>query len=291
MTTPTTPTDIQSKILIVKPTIRKVGQSKTDEDLTEEVHGNHAMDSTAGAYVKKLWPKQFIAPFTKIAGEFRRFHKRNSVVSRFGDLVPTVRFEDYNQRALEYAERFNAAADDFCANYDAIIEEAKRIHNGAFRADFYPTKDSIRSEFSFTLLTSPVPRIDDIAVNYLCEERVEQIRQELSATVDEAAKAATQQVIARLLECVRNIASKLSDPEAIFRDSLIENLRSMLAIAPALNIADDPTVIQLMSECNEKLLRDPTVIRGSTFQREITANYANQIAASFGNVGGRKIAA
>ena len=283
--------DIQSKVLIVKPVVRMVGKTKTDKEITSDIHSTHAMDDEAGQYVKKLYPMEFIAPFTKIIGGANRFHLRNTILSQFGYLIPTIRFEQYKAEMQKYIQQFDDAADDFCQHYDTIIEKARVIHNGTFREEFYPHKDSVRSCFSYSLFTSMVPRVGDLAVSYLDEERIEQIRQEIVSNVDKAGKMASQQVIARVLEKVDHIVQKLSEPEAVFRNSLIDNLREILVIAPSLNIADDPKVSQLIAECNSKLVKDPDVLRNNEFQRNTTAILARQISNTFGGMGARKLAA
>lgn len=283
--------DIQSKVLIVRPSISQVGKSKTDKEITAEVHNQHGVEDESGQYVKKLWPKEFIAPFTKIVGEASRYHKRHTVVSQFGDLIPTVQFERYREAMDAYIQQFNDAADDFAANYDAIIERARQIHNGTFKEEFYPIREKIREEFSFTLFTAPVPRTTDLSVSYIDEERIVALRAEIEQSVSNAGKMASAQVIKRILECVNRIAVTLGDQDAIFRNSMIDNLKEMLNLAPALNIADDPAVTQLIHECATKLVKDPDSLRNSSFQRKTTAVLASQIAETFGKMGGRKLAA
>lgn len=283
--------DIQSKVLIVKPTISQVGKSRTDKEITSEVHEQHSMDASAGQYVKKLWPEQYLKGFTKIVGEAYRFHKRNTVVSQFGDLLPTIRFEQYKEKMDAFIASFDQEAEDFCARYDEIIAKAREIHNGTFKLEFYPAKEAVRNEFSFTIFTAPVPRVKDLAVSYLDDERISQIRQEIESSVTNAGREASRQVMQRVLECVSHICVKLSEPEAVFRNSLIDNLKEVLKIAPALNISDDPTVSQLIAECSTKLVKDPDLLRNNNFQRSTTALFAKQISDSFGKMGGRKLAA
>lgn len=283
--------DIQSKVLIVKPTICQVGKSKIDKQLSSEVQENHLMAKESGQWTTKLWPPASLAPFTRIVGEAKKLHDHNTVVSQFGDLLPTIRFEEYRLAMNQFISRFDAAADEFAGNYDSILAEARRIHNGQFRQEYYPYADQVRSKFQFTLFTSPLPRSSDVSITYLDDARIAEIRAEIESNVQRAGQQASEQVMARVLECVQRIANKLADPEAIFRDSLIDNLRDVLAIAPALNIASDPAIVSLIQECSQKLVKDPESLRVNAFSRETTAMHARQIAGSFGNMGGRKLAA
>lgn len=286
--------DIQSRVLIVKPSVTMVGKSKTDKKLTDEVKDNHDLGKEAGQWVTKLWPPSVINPFTKLCSEAinaeNSFHKRHTVISQFGYLLPTSRFEEYRAYFDRFEARFNALADDFANRYPEILEKARIIHNGEFREEHYPLQSEIRSKFSFTLFTAPVPRTTDLAVSYLDDARIDQIRADIERNVHQAARQASEQVMARVLDCVHRIASKLSDPDAIFRDTLIGNLRDILIIAPELNIANNPRITDLIGHC-QALLRDPETLRHNKFTRQTTAAAARNIADSFGAMGARKLAA
>lgn len=286
--------DIQSRVLIVKPSVTMVGKSKTDKKLTDEVKDNHDLGKEAGQWVTKLWPPSFIQPFTKLCSEAinaeNSFHKRHTVISQFGYLLPTSRFEEYRAYFDRFEARFNQLADDFANRYPEILEKARIIHNGEFREENYPLQSEIRNRFSFTLFTAPVPRTTDLAVSYLDDARIDQIRADIERNVNHAARQASEQVMARVLDCVHRIAAKLSDPDAIFRDTLIGNLRDILIIAPELNIANNPRITDLIGHC-QALLRDPETLRHNKFTRQTTAAAARNIADSFGAMGARKLAA
>jgi hypothetical protein len=283
--------EIQSKVLIVKPTISMLGNTGTDEEITEEVHDREHMDTHAGRYVKNLYPAAYLRPVQKVAREARRYHKTQTVCSSFGDILPTVLFEKYQIRINEFIDSFNDAARVFHDQYDDILAEARRIHNGQFKPEFYPAKHLVREQFRITLFTAPMPRSGDVVLDFLTEDRLIALRQQLDGEAQRAGEVAGQQVMARVLSRVAKICETLTDPEAVFRDSLIDNLREVLEIAPALNIAGNPDVSRLVTECRDKLLKAPDTLREVSAVRELTAAHAKNIALRFGQMGGRKLAA
>ena len=283
--------EIQSKVLIVKPKISMLGNTGTDEEITEDVHDREHMDTHAGRYVKNLYPAAYLRPIQKIAREARRFHKTQTVCSSFGDILPTILFTAYQTRVNAFIDLFNDAAQVFHDQYDDIMAEARRIHNGQFKAEFYPEKEHVREQFRFTLFTAPMPRSSDVVLDYLAEEKLIELRSQLEGEATRAGVMAGQQVMGRVLSRVAKICETLTDPEAVFRDSLIDNLREVLDIAPALNIAGNPDVTRLITECREKLLKAPDTLREASAVRELTAAHAKNIALRFGQMGGRKLAA
>jgi len=100
--------EIQSKVLIVKPTIAMLGNTRTDEEITEEVHDREHMAKEAGRYVKNLYPPAYLRHIGKIAGEARKWHKTQTICSSFGDMLPTVLFEKYQFRINGFIDQFNS---------------------------------------------------------------------------------------------------------------------------------------------------------------------------------------
>ncbi len=282
---------LQSKVLIVKPTIHKIGQSRTDDEITSEIHREHQMADEAGRYTKALWPPGVMLPISSIEGAVRRYHKGRTILTGFGRLIPTVHFEDYETRIREFIGQFNDAADAFVDNFETTLAQCRRIQGETFNYEHYPMRHEVREQFSFTLFQAPVPRSSDLAVDYLCAERIAEMRSQIDRDVERAGRDAANQVMARVLARVDTIIQKLSDPEANFHDSLIQNLRHVLEIAPALNIGGDYEVTRLIEACQQGLLVAPEELRESALKRRLTNNAAKAIARTFGAMGARKLAA
>ena len=71
----------------------------------------------------------------------------------------------------------------------------------------------------------------------------------------------------------------------------MENLREVLDLAPQLNLANDPSINQIVALCRQKLLVAPDVLRESALQRRIVGGSAKNILTNFGGAGQRKLAA
>ena len=63
-----------------------------------------------------------------------------------------------------------------------------------------------------------------------------------------------------------------------FRDSLVENVRAIVRLAPALNLMDDPRIAGLCADIERHLTaHDPEQLRGSAQLRESVAGEADAI--------------
>jgi hypothetical protein len=73
----------------------------------------------------------------------------------------------------------------------------------------------------------------------------------------------------------RTSGGKVQHP---FRDSLVENVRAIVQLAPALNLMDDPRIAALCADIERNLtVHDPEQLRNSEALRESVANEADAI--------------
>ena len=73
----------------------------------------------------------------------------------------------------------------------------------------------------------------------------------------------------------RTSGGKVQHP---FRDSLVENVREIVRLAPALNLMDDPRIAELCADIERTLaVHDPDQLRSSAALRESVAEEADAI--------------
>jgi acetate kinase len=126
----------------------------------------------------------------------------------------------------------------------------------------------------------PVPTAD-FRVSIASDE-LRRIQQDVEQRVQQSARVAMQDVWQRLHDRVAHMADKLSDPKAIFRDSLVENAREICAILPRLNFTDDPDLERMRQEVEATLLKHPDALRNDPVLRQDTATQAKRIMDAMG---------
>jgi hypothetical protein len=79
--------------------------------------------------------------------------------------------------------------------------------------------------------------------------------------------------------------AKLSDQEAIFRDSLFENLRDIINLIPKLNVTGDAQINDICDEMKD-LLTDPQAIRENSILRTRKAQEVEDILNKYADIFG-----
>ena len=115
----------------------------------------------------------------------------------------------------------------------------------------------------------------------LSQEEIDAIAGKTEARIANAFVEAQNDAVKRLYEVLEKAYAKLAQPDAIFRDSLIENVRDVTAVLKNLNLADDPKLEKFRREA--ELLAtatEPQTLRDVVDVRIQTANDAQAILDS-----------
>jgi hypothetical protein len=140
----------------------------------------------------------------------------------------------------------------------------------------YPDPSEIGRKFAIEIEFVPVPSARDFRVE-VTNEVAEEIRESITKAVEARQAQAAKDCYRRVHDVVTKIHERLSDPKAIFKDSLIENARDLVAVLPGLNIMDDPRLTTLQLQVEELVTSNPRMLRSNLSLRADVAKKAGEI--------------
>jgi hypothetical protein len=274
--------------LLVKLFIRVFSNSRQDRQITDEVKLKKALGDGAGKWVKYKLPPQAIEPITKFCGEVRTWHyNRTSPWDDGYRLLGGKVNAKYAQQMQEFKTRFNALVDNFIKAYPGYVAESKIMHGKTWEQSDYPSASMIKMMFGIEAEYFPVPAPDHFNV-----EMKELYGNALISITEKKIGEAVQDAWERLLEPVKSMAEKLGNPKTIFRDSLVENIKEMIELMPSLNLTDDKKLTDAAAAIQQDLAGlNPETLREDKVVRADVAKKAAALAARFGQLGKRKLAA
>ena len=146
-----------------------------------------------------------------------------------------------------------------------------------FREEDYPGRNHISRKYGFSTDIEPVPIAADFRVS-VSEKDANLIKKELEARVKDREAVAMKDLYLRLNKTIGHFHEKLSTTDAIFRDSLVENVVELVNLLPKLNIANDPELEKLRKETQKKICAfSPEQLRGDSEARSVAADSAKAI--------------
>jgi len=271
---------LTERALLVQLAISQWTARKFDRRTTEAVAQANNVSDIVGRYNKALLPlNKTLALIHKHTAAIRQEYYRNTLPWGLegSRILPTENYLSFMQEFRQHKYKWQQLVDEFCADYGDAKTQAQQVLGSLYDPNDYPDEQAIRNKFNLDMAVFPVPT-NDFRVE-LCDGELDAIQQDIEARVQSASQQAMRDVWERLYEKVTHISNKLSDPSAIFRDSMVENARELCALLPKLNFADDPDLEAMRVDVERKLVsHHPDALRNDPILRADTAKEANAMA-------------
>jgi hypothetical protein len=270
---------IQERAMLVKLNISQWTGRKKDQKVTKETNAFYGAADASGYYSKALIPKQAVKPISQVVSTARAFHYENTLP--WGDngerLLPSKNYLDYTRKMHEFANQFDDQVRIFLETYPELISRAKQFLNQMFDEQDYPDIQKLETRFAFTTQITPVTSAEDFRVD-LAHEEVTAIRRQIEHQARKAQAEAMASLWQRLYDVVSKMADRLEEEGAVFRDSLVNNIKDLTALLPKLNIAEDPDLERMTEQVTRRLCAvPPEVLRRDREARKETADQAKAV--------------
>lgn len=278
--------DISSRALLVNTTVRVWSGEKRDKAITREICDMKGAENNAVRANKSLLGEH-IHGVQKAERDVRQAVNERTLpwMDNGTRILKGAAFMAFTEAMSEPIRAFDAGVDAFIAKYPEIKFEARRRLGNAFSESDFPSEARLKERFGVKLTYLPVPSTEDFRVNLAAEE-IAAVRRNaedaLRGTVNDAVRALLdrlQEPVARLSTRLRlyrqDSSGKTQHP---FRDSLVENIRAIVRLAPTLNLMDDPRIAALCADIERHLaVHDPEQLRNSPKLRASVADEADAI--------------
>lgn len=239
-----------------------------------------ATDSDAVRVNKLLIPKECFSGIVSARNKLRQhFLDRTLPWKNNGDRILLRKmYMRFIQEWEELHSGFDAEVRDFVdTKYPAAREVAEFRMGKLFSVSDYPDSRELSGKFYARLDIDAVSEAGDFRVN-LDQEQVDLIREDMEARMKERIGAAMADVYQRVHDTVEHFMEKTGDEKAIFRDSMVLNLRELADVLPGLNLLNDPNLRKIGQDIKNTLYRfEPKDLRKNPSLREEAAREAAKI--------------
>lgn len=267
---------LKEKVMIVNLTISQWSARKYDQKATSEVEHLHNAKE-AGRFNKILMQSDTLTNIGKVANKVRTYHYENTLP--WGDngdrILPTEKYFEYMLAVGQMKMEFNELVDLFITEYELTKYDAQRRLGTLYHETDYPQPESIRKKFDIGVGIMPIAESDDLRVN-MSTDVVEGIKQRIVKELNDRVETATTDMLNRLREAVSKMHEKLADADAIFRDSLVGNIETLIETLPLMNFNDDARVTNAIDLCRG-LIVDVGMLRDNKRFRKNIADKAKAV--------------
>ena len=297
---------LHDKLFLISLSINSWDGWKFDKKVSNKVNSDFHASSNAARVNKRLFPQEAIKPLVKVRNSARTFVYDET--SPFTDGLNGWRIcgagNVWNivSELRTYQEQFYSERDDFVVRYLEFLKTAQSWLGDLFDSTDYGAvadPETIKARFGFKWQTMPLPNPAELGNrdglrNVLAENADEIIAgmvADANAMAQCAADSLRTDMLKRVAETVNHMATRLEAYEVTadkktgkeivekpFRDSLVENIRSLAQTVIANNATDDPLLSGLAGQMTQILCKfDPQTLRLNTDAREETAKAAKEM--------------
>jgi hypothetical protein len=270
---------LKNDAMIIRLSISKWTARKFDRRVTGKVATDYGVNASVGRYRKALVAEEAVKAITKVESEAREFHYSNTLPwdNAGGRLLPAANFQAYSARMRELKAQFETEVKTFFASYSDYRLEAETRLKGMFDPNDYPSESALEAKFAYEVEIEPIPDSADFRVS-IQDGEAEKIRAEIEGKVKDREAVAMDDLYNRLAAAVGRFAERLADKDAIFRDSLVDNVLELVELLPRLNVAKDADLEALRKDVKQKLgVYDPKTLREDKDVRAQAAKEAKRI--------------
>lgn len=278
-------TDIHGKALLVQLNISSYNPTVVDKRATRQSAELNNASASELRLVKNLVPKEAIDKIAKHIRASREDHYKLTLPWSDGGmrLLPTAAWMDYTDVMTANRDIFERQVNEFCNNFSGYRDQARARLGLLFSEADFPGGSDLRSRFAFRMQWLPIPCSGDFRIALGSDEDMRDISTSVDCMVAEAAKAAGDDLAKRLTDRLLAVVDRLSDPDNIFRDSLIDGLRDLVKLVPKLNVLDDTALMEAATAVEASItVFEPQTLRDDDEARASAADAASEILRKMG---------
>lgn len=270
--------NIDSCAMLVEVSVSVWSGRKLDKSVTDEVVQNAGAKAKSAARVTKslLADRPELEMIQKHVTAARNYVYAHTMPwSDSGlRLLPTAEFMKFNDRLRDFEDGFYKLVNDFVDVYPTLITAQAMALGTMFNRDDYPTPESIKSKFRFSMSYMPVPDAGDFRVDVGTEAQRE-LREQLEKVSQERVESAINDVKARLGEHLRRMSDRLTSEDESgkprrFHASLIDNAYELCSMVRNLNVTMDvdlesarASLETALRSCSAEDLREDAALRAA----------------------------
>lgn len=195
---------------------------------------------------------------------------------------------DAMAKIREFHTEYEQAVAQLVRDYPKLKGEARKRLGSLYKDEDYPSAEMLKSKFGWDLKVFPIPAAGDWRVDLGVKDNAA-MQKKIDEQVKQACAVITRDLWARLMDPVSKMAEKMKDGDATFRDSIITNIKDIVALIPTMNVADDPKLNAMAEQISKALTKFvPDEVREDGKLRKKAADAADEILAKLaGYVGGK----
>ena len=268
-------------------------QGGQDDEITGQIctENNASKDSLKAT--KRTICKEAFEPLSTLRSEFSAAIKRITIpwdikgvyFCKPANVEKVIAIRD------QFGPEFNRLKEEhLLASYENWKEMTKEKLGNAYKEQEFPSREELTMNVFWKLSIMPMPESEALRkIKSIDESLLAELIKSNDTRIQRGIQHGMVIAYSRLMEPLQKMVSTLSEDKPRIYETLVTNVQDVIAEIPGLNLADDPALAAFATQA-QALLGNLTAdqLRDSKVVRKATAEAAQGLLATFGQVGIRK---
>lgn len=238
---------------------------KHDGETNRVAHDNEA-DTGMVSVIVCLVPKEFASKISGAAQRVRHVHRTMSLPwdDDGGRIIPVTIMENHASAVQDELAKYEAEVEEYAGNLPAVEAAAKLRLGPLFDPSLYESAEIVRAKLKPTLSYYPLPDSKDFRVD-LDDDQIGYLKDTLDMHMRDKFDEATRDLKNRIILVTEMFVERVSNyhettmpdgkvrVDKTFRDSVVDNVQTVLDMIPGLNITQDMEVAKLAEQTKTAL--------------------------------------
>jgi len=204
--------------ILAKCEIKVWSRAKIDKEKTEEVLTAEGAAKGCGKWSKNVMPKKVIGKenlidaIANVASKARSLHGELTLPWEPWPLLPVKNEPRYRQGMAATKATFYSLVSQLPEKWTAYTNEAIKAQGGLARSEDYPDVETVMRKYFFDYAFAPVPTANHFVAS-LAESSLKELREQMEVRNAELVKVAQANLIARLVNPLKEFAERLANPD------------------------------------------------------------------------------
>lgn len=264
---------------------------KSDRAAARELVETKQAQEGSASVIVKLVPKEALKEIRAIDARLRAVHHHYTLPWLDGGLrvLPTTTFLEHSEHIGKLLREREGVIEAVAEVYPQHKADAKGRLGDLYDPTMWP--DDIRAEFTQSVRHLPIPSGADFRAD-MDPDDVARLREEIEGTVNEQLAAAMASIrtrtgvaLNRFIERVQSYKVTATDTgvktTGIFRDTVMDDMRSLVDVIAKLNLTGDPEVTEIERVLRHNILAySPDTLRADPRVRAKVVADAKELAST-----------
>ena len=245
---------LKRRTVVVRLNVHQWSGMLTDKNVVRDVRVRANASGDVGIFRKRLLAKESMETMKKITSNAKNVFDKKTLPWNSPDRLCQVKnYYSLRDEIDNFSFELEKSRDEFLAEYEKHVEEARIALGDLFRLTDYPTVEELKGKIRLKMSMMPFPEQENFfLVEDMDQEEIATLKNALETDMTDKLKCLSNNLLTESVNLISNFKECLENG-GIFRDAMANNIISLTNSLQGLDMIEDDKINKSLSELKDYL--------------------------------------